>query len=189
MSKCFNFLVIVVDDLGFFDIGVFGGEIVMLNFDVLVIVGLCLIDFYIVLICLLICLMLFIGIDYYIVGIGIMVEVLILELEGKLGYEGYFNECVVVLLELFCEVGYQIFMVGKWYFGLKLEQMFYVCGFECFFLLLLGVVNYYGFELFYDESILCIFKGMLVFYVEDECYFDMLLEGFYFFDVFGDKLL
>ncbi|HBO0684452.1 TPA: sulfatase-like hydrolase/transferase, partial [Pseudomonas aeruginosa] len=40
MSKRPNFLVIVADDLGFSDIGAFGGEIATPNLDALAIAGL-----------------------------------------------------------------------------------------------------------------------------------------------------
>lgn len=76
VKVCLNILVIVVDDFGWFDFGVFGGEIDILNFDKLVLLGVCFIGWYIVLICLLIWLMLMSGVDSYEVGFGMMVEML-----------------------------------------------------------------------------------------------------------------
>lgn len=68
----FNIVLIVVDDLGFIDLGCFGSEICMFNFDKLVFRGLRSIFFYIVVICLLIRGMLLSGVDSYWNGYGIM---------------------------------------------------------------------------------------------------------------------
>lgn len=83
MSKRPNFLVIVADDLGFSDIGAFGGEIATPNLDALAIAGLRLTDFHTASTCSPTRSMLLTGTDHHIAGIGTMAEALTPELEGK----------------------------------------------------------------------------------------------------------
>lgn len=150
MSKRPNFLVIVADDLGFSDIGAFGGEIATPNLDALAIAGLRLTDFHTASTCSPTRSMLLTGTDHHIAGIGTMAEALTPELEGKPGYEGHLNERVVALPELLREAGYQTLMAGKWHLGLKPEQTPHARGFERSFSLLPGAANHYGFEPPYD---------------------------------------
>lgn len=146
MSKRPNFLVIVADDLGFSDIGAFGGEIATPNLDALAIAGLRLTDFHTASTCSPTRSMLLTGTDHHIAGIGTMAEALTPELAGKPGYEGHLNERVVALPELLREAGYQTLMAGKWHLGLKPEQTPHARGFERSFSLLPGAANHYGFE-------------------------------------------
>lgn len=95
--KCLNILYIMVDDFGYFDIYVFGGEINMLNFDVFVVLGCILLNYYMGIVCVIMCVMLVLGIDYYFVGEGMM-GVLIDEWCGLFGYEGYLNDCVLLFV-------------------------------------------------------------------------------------------
>lgn len=176
MSKRPNFLVIVADDLGFSDIGAFGGEIATPNLDALAIAGLRLTDFHTASTCSPTRSMLLTGTDHHIAGIGTMAEALTPELEGKPGYEGHLNERVVALPELLREAGYQTLMAGKWHLGLKPEQTPHARGFERSFSLLPGAANHYGFEPPYDESTPRILKGTPALYVEDERYLDTLPE-------------
>ena len=76
MSKRPNFLVIVADDLGFSDIGAFGGEIATPNLDALAIAGLRLTDFHTASTCSPTRSMLLTGTDHHIAGIGTMAEAL-----------------------------------------------------------------------------------------------------------------
>lgn len=178
MSKRPNFLVIVADDLGFSDIGAFGGEIATPNLDALAIAGLRLTDFHTASTCSPTRSMLLTGTDHHIAGIGTMAEALTPELAGKPGYEGHLNERVVALPELLREAGYQTLMAGKWHLGLKPEQTPHARGFERSFSPPPGAANHYGFEPPYDESTPRILKGTPALYVEDERYLDTLPEGF-----------
>jgi len=189
MSKRPNFLVIVADDLGFSDIGAFGGEIATPNLDALAHAGLRLTDFHTAPTCSPTRSMLLTGTDHHIAGIGTMAEALTPELEGKPGYEGYLNDRVVALPELLREAGYQTLMAGKWHLGLKAEQAPHARGFERSFSLLPGAANHYGYEPPYDESTPRILKGTPALYIEDDQFVEQLPEGFYSSDAFGDKLL
>src|SRR6185437_15353243 len=92
MAKRPNFLVIVADDLGFSDIGSFGGEIHTPNLDKLAYAGLRLTDFHSAPACSPPRAMLMTGTDHHIAGIGTMLEVTIPGFEGAPGYEGYLND-------------------------------------------------------------------------------------------------
>ena len=70
-----NFLVIVADDLGFSDIGAFGGEIDTPNLDRLAHAGIRLTDFHSAPACSPTRSMLLTGTDHHIAGIGTMLEV------------------------------------------------------------------------------------------------------------------
>lgn len=189
MSKRPNFLVIVADDLGFSDLGAFGGEISTPHLDALATDGLRLTDFHTAPTCSPTRSMLLTGTDHHIAGIGTMAEALTPELEGKPGYEGYLNDRVVALPELLREAGYQTLMAGKWHLGLQLEQAPHARGFERSFSLLPGAANHYGFEPPYDETTPGILKSTPALYVEDDRFIDELPADFYSSDAFGDKLI
>ena len=70
-----NFLVIVADDLGFSDIGAFGGEIKTPNLDRLAYAGCRFTDFHSAPACSPTRAMLLTGTDHHIAGIGTMLEV------------------------------------------------------------------------------------------------------------------
>jgi len=95
-----NFLVIVVDDMGFSDLGAFGSEIETPNLDALAYGGVRLTDFHSAPACSPTRAMLMTGTDHHIAGIGTMLEVTIPGFQGAPGYEGYLNDRVVALPEL-----------------------------------------------------------------------------------------
>lgn len=163
-----NFLVILADDLGFSDIGAFGGEIATPNLDALANNGLRLTDFHTAPTCSPTRSMLLTGTDHHIAGIGTMAEALTPELIGKPGYEGHLNDRVVALPELLREAGYQTLMSGKWHLGLTAELAPHARGFERSFSLLPGAANHYGFEPTYDEHTPGLLKSTPALYIEDK---------------------
>jgi arylsulfatase A-like enzyme len=184
-----NFLVIVADDLGFSDLGAFGGEIATPNLDALALDGLRLTDFHVTPTCSPTRSMLLTGTDHHIAGIGSMAEAIAPEQIGQPGYEGYLNERVVALPELLREAGYQTLMAGKWHLGLTPELAPHARGFERSFSLLPGAANHYGFEPPYDESTPGVLKSTPALYIEDDQFVEQLPEGFYSSDAFGDTLI
>src|ERR1700747_1741132 len=100
LTGCFsvkrpNFLVIVADDLGFSDIGAFGGEINTPNLDRLAHAGVRFTDFHSAPACSPTRAMLLTGTDHHTAGNGTMLEVAIPGFQGAPGYEGYLNDRVV----------------------------------------------------------------------------------------------
>jgi arylsulfatase len=144
MAKRPNFLVIVADDLGFSDLGAFGGEIETPHLDALALRGLRFTDFHTAPACSPTRAMLLTGTDHHIAGLGTLDEVASRSQRGQPGYEGYLNERVVTVIELLREAGYRTFMSGKWHLGMTLETSPHTRGFERSFALLPGAANHYA---------------------------------------------
>ena len=139
-----NFLVIVADDLGFSDIGAFGGAIETPNLDRLAHAGIRFTDFHSAPACSPTRSMLLTGTDHHVAGIGTMAEVVPPGFRGAPGYEGYLNDRVVALPELLRDAGYLTLMSGKWHLGTTIETSPWARGFERSFALLPGGASHYG---------------------------------------------
>jgi arylsulfatase A-like enzyme len=139
-----NFLLIVADDLGFSDIGAFGGEINTPNLDRLAYAGIRFTDFHSAPACSPTRSMLLTGTDHHIAGIGTMAEVVPPGLKDAPGYEGYLNDRVVALPELLRDAGYLTLMSGKWHLGDTIDRSPWARGFERSFALLPGGASHYG---------------------------------------------
>lgn len=135
-----NILLIVADDLGYSDLGAFGGEIATPNLDTLASSGLQLTNMYAAPTCSPTRAMLMSGTDNHLAGLGTMAEALPQQpfLQGKPGYEGYLNQQAHSIAELLQGGGYRTSMVGKWHLGLAPEQGPDRRGFEQSFTLLEG---------------------------------------------------
>lgn len=179
-----NFLVIVADDLGFSDIGAFGGEIETPNLDRLALSGLRLTDFHSAPACSPTRAMLMTGTDPHIAGIGTMAELLTPQLADKPGYEGYLNQRVVALPELLGDAGYLTLMAGKWHLGMTLETSPHARGFKRSFALLPGAANHYASSPKAGTG----FPRQDTLYTEDDHFVD-LPEDFYSSDGFTSKLI
>ena len=134
-----NFLVIVSDDLGFSDIGVFGSEISTPNLDKLANEGKILTNYHTMPVCSPARVSLLTGVDNHIGGIGTMYENIAPNQVGKPGYETYINNKVVTISELLKDAGYNTIMSGKWHLsgkGYKNGTTPYDRGFEESFSLL-----------------------------------------------------
>jgi len=178
-----NFLVIVTDDLGFSDLGAFGGEIDTPNLDRLARSGLRLTDFHSAPACSPTRAMLMTGADPHVVGIGTMLEVKLPDFKGAPGYEGYLNSRVVTLTELLRDAGYLTLMSGKWHLGATLETSPWARGFQRSFSLLPAGASHYGL------GEVNRFATVSTIYMEDQQVLDQLPENFYSTDSFTDKLL
>jgi len=139
-----NFLVIVADDLGYSDIGAFGGEIKTPNLDRLAYQGIRFTDFHSAPACSPTRATLLTGTDHHVAGIGTMLEVAVPGFQGAPGYEGYLNDRVVALPELLREAGYLTLMSGKWHLGATIERSPWARGFDRSFALLPAGASHYG---------------------------------------------
>jgi len=139
-----NFLVIVADDLGWSDIGAFGGEIATPNLDALALSGVRFTGFHTAPTCSPTRSMLMSGVDNHQAGLGTMAELLSDATRGRPGYEGYLNDRVASIAELLRAGGYATLMSGKWHLGLTPDREPAARGFEHSFALLQGLSNHFG---------------------------------------------
>jgi arylsulfatase len=133
-----NILLIVADDMGYSDVGSFGGEIATPTLDRLAEEGLRLSNFHVLPSCSPTRSVLLSGTDNHVAGIGTMGEFVTPEMEGHSGYEGYLNFQVAALPEVLRAGGYHTYMAGKWHLGLEEETIPYARGFEETFILAPG---------------------------------------------------
>ncbi|MEL0088228.1 MAG: sulfatase-like hydrolase/transferase, partial [Halieaceae bacterium] len=96
-----NVLLVVVDDVGFSDLGFFGGEIPTPTLDGLAASGITLTNFHVAPTCSPTRSMLLSGVDSHQAGLGNMFEELAPNQKGQKGYEGYLHERVAPLPALF----------------------------------------------------------------------------------------
>ncbi|MFK8018789.1 MAG: arylsulfatase [Pseudomonadales bacterium] len=133
-----NILLIVADDMGYSDMGAFGGEIATPALDGLAQDGLQLTNFHVLPTCSPTRSVLLSGTDNHLAGLGTMGEITTPEMDGIPGYAGHLNFEVVALPELLQSEGYRTYMAGKWHLGLTEETSPYARGFDESFALLIG---------------------------------------------------
>jgi arylsulfatase A-like enzyme len=127
-----NILMILADDLGYSDIGAFGGEIKTPNLDALAAQGLILTNHHAAAACSPTRAALFSGTDPHLAGIGTMAEALPLNpvLAGKPGYEGFLRPDALSIAQLLLDAGYHTYLAGKWHLGGAAAQLPPARGFE-----------------------------------------------------------
>ena len=138
LAKQPNILLIVADDLGFSDIGPYGGEISTPALDQLAREGVQLSNFHVLPTCSPTRSVLLSGMDNHRAGLGTMGEFVTPEMEGSPGYAGYLNFEVAPLPEVLKRAGYHTYMAGKWHLGSTEETSPHARGFEETFVLLQG---------------------------------------------------
>ncbi len=141
-----NILLIVTDDMGYSDIGPFGGEIDTPNLDALAKSGMLFTDFHTSASCSPTRSMMLSGTDNHLAGVGSMGETITAEQRGKLGYEGYLTDRVVSIPTLLRDSGYFTAMAGKWHLGEELEQDPFRRGFEKAYTMLTGGASHFDDE-------------------------------------------
>ncbi|MDB4986706.1 MAG: arylsulfatase [Myxococcaceae bacterium] len=139
-----NILLLVADDLGYSDIGAFGGEINTPNLDTLAAEGRLLTGHHSAATCSPTRSMLISGTDHHLVGLGTMAELLQHEQQGKPGYEGYLNQKSLSIAQLLSDSGYHTYMAGKWHLGLTEDKSPKAWGFESSFVLTSGAAAHFA---------------------------------------------
>lgn len=173
-----NFLVIVADDLGYSDLGAFGGEIRTPNLDRLALAGVRLAGFHTAPTCSPTRSMLLSGTDNHLAGLGTMAEMIRPNQQGKPGYEGYLRRDVATLAERLAAGGYATLFSGKWHLGLTPEQDPHARGFQRSFALLQGGHNHFGTDV-----------GTTATYTEQGKALTRLPADFYSSDYFSTRLI
>jgi len=139
-----NIILLVADDLGFSDIGPFGGDIQTPVLDKLAKESMRFSSFHVLPTCSPTRSVLLTGNDNHVAGLGVMEEMIYPALEGLPGYSGHLNEQVVTLPEILRQNGYHTYMAGKWHLGVEKGQIPSDRGFEESFALLQGGGSHYA---------------------------------------------
>lgn len=125
-----NILLIVADDLGYSDLGSWGGEINTPVLDRLAAEGVRYTNFHVAATCSPTRAMLMTGMDHHRVGLGNMVVWMAPNQRGNPGYEGHLATDVISLPTRLRKIGYHTYMAGKWHLGLSPDQWPASRGFE-----------------------------------------------------------
>jgi arylsulfatase len=177
-----NFIVIVADDLGYSDLGMFGGEIPTPRLDDLATQGVRYTNFYVAPSCSPTRSMLLSGTDHHLAGLGSMIERTAPNQEGQPGYEGVLNERVAPLPALLRDAGYHTYMAGKWHLGKEPDLIPAARGFERDFSMLAAAGSHFTMDgnnwEVPDQQ-----------YTEDGEYITELPKGFYSTKTFTDKII
>jgi arylsulfatase len=134
----------MVDDMGYTDIGSYGGEIDTPNIDALARQGVRFSNFRVSISCSPTRSMLLSGTDNHLAGLGTMAELILPFQEGQPGYEGYLNDRVASLAEVLRDGGYHTYMAGKWHLGHAPGRLPADRGFERDLALLYGGASHYA---------------------------------------------
>lgn len=138
-----NIIVILVDDMGFSDVGCYGSEIETPNIDNLASGGLRFTQFYNCGRCCPTRASLITGLHPHQVGIGHMTAPPEEPLGIEGAYQGYLNENCVTLAEVMKSAGYHTFLSGKWHLGSNRDQSKPMArGFDKFYGAWTGAFNY-----------------------------------------------
>ncbi len=176
-----NIILIVADDMGYSDIGSFGGEISTPNLDELAAGGVRLSNFYAASTCSPTRSMLLSGVSNHKAGMGTMFGDQAPNQLGQKGYEGHMNfKCGFNLL-LLKDAGYHTYMTGKWHLGYEEELSPKARGFEQSFVLLNGGAGHFDdspLENTYDKASF-----------RDNGLYTSLPDDFYSSEFYTDKLI
>jgi len=177
-----NIVIILADDMGFADMGSFGGEIKTPNLDSLANNGVRFTNFYTHASCSPTRSMLLSGVDTHLNGLGNMNEMIAPNQRGVPGYEGNLNNRVVTLPQLLKDAGYHTYMAGKWHMGKAPDQIPRARGFERDFSLLDGGGSYWNMM----NINAAVPKSL---FTEDGRYLTKLPEDYYATKTYTDKMI
>ena len=134
-----NIILIMVDDMGYADLGCYGSEISTPNINQLAADGLRFTQFYNAARCCPTRASLLTGLYPHQAGMGAMVN----SSDGPGPYQGYLNEQCVTIAEALKGAGYTTLMSGKWHVGEDKPNWPTDRGFEHYFGLISGAANYF----------------------------------------------
>ena len=120
-----NIVVILVDDMGFSDLGCYGSEIPTPNLDALAANGVRFTQFYNTARCCPTRAALLTGLYSHQTGVGHMMED-----KGVPGYQGHLNDSCVTIAEVLKPAGYFTAMTGKWHVGQQAGVAPWTRGFD-----------------------------------------------------------
>jgi arylsulfatase A-like enzyme len=166
-----NIILIMADDMGYSDIGCYGGEIATPNLDSLAKSGVRFAQFYNTARCCPTRAALLTGLYNHQAGVGHMIAN-----RGYPSYQGYLNDKCVTIAEVLRQGGYHTAMAGKWHVGEERPHWPTDRGFERYFGLISGASNYFK----VDPG-----RGMAM----NDRHYTPPEKGFYITDAFTDHAL
>ena len=129
-----NIVLIVLDDVGYSDLGAYGGEIRTPHIDRLAQAGTRFSRFYVASSCGPTRAMLMTGVDHHKAGVGSMPELMPLSQRGKPGYLGVLNDRVDTISRRLQDAGYFTAVAGKWHLGVDALNLPSSRGFDYSFI-------------------------------------------------------
>jgi len=142
-----NIILLVADDLGYADIGCYGGDIETPNIDNLAAKGIRFSSYHTAPLCAPTRAMLLTGNDNHIAGMGRQGLV-----TDEFGYEGRLTNRVAAIPQLLKKAGYHTYMAGKWHLGRSAESNPHQKGFEHSFVLIEGAGNHYNDQGLFEDN-------------------------------------
>ena len=141
-----NIVLILVDDMGYTDIGAFGSEVATPNLDALAFAGVRLTNFHSSPQCAPTRSMLLSGSDNHKAGMGSMFgsRMIVGEYGDQQGYEQQLHPRVAALPERLGDAGYHTYMSGKWHLGGTPDKGPAARGFDRSFALMIGSSSHFG---------------------------------------------
>ena len=176
-----NILLIVVDDVGYSDVGVFGSEIATPNIDGLAAEGMMLTQFHVFPNCGPTRGAMMTGVDPHRAGMGGNHGAQAENQVGKPGYEGHLRDDVVSLAQPLRNAGYHTYMTGKWHLGTGTNNPA-SRGFEKSFALMNGAASHWA-----DQG--AIIPGSKTRYTRDGVTVEELPADFYSSDFYTDEII
>ena len=137
-----NILLIVADDLGYADLGVYGSEIRTPNIDALAAEGMLFTQFHTSPVCAPTRAMLLSGNNNHVAGVGRMHAWGPIQAHVP-GYETHLSERIAPFPRLLKDAGYHTYTAGKWHLGIAKEHSPTAAGFERSFNLMHGGANHF----------------------------------------------
>lgn len=131
-----NILLILLDDVGYSDLGAYGSEIRTPHIDRIAQDGITFSDFHVGMTCSPTRAMLLSGVEHHLAGLGNMAGMTSNNQKGKIGYEGYLKDSVETVAIQLARAGYKTYMSGKWHLGYAEKYQPHSRGFDRSFALL-----------------------------------------------------
>ena len=138
-----NVLLIIADDMGYADLGIYGSDIRTPNIDSLADGGILFTQFHASPVCATTRAMLWSGNNNTVAGLARQGSFSGPVIPGLAGYENRLSDRVAVLPRLLRDAGYRTYLAGKWHLGTTLEYSPYATGFERSFALKRGSGNHF----------------------------------------------
>ncbi|WP_298538000.1 arylsulfatase [uncultured Algibacter sp.] len=142
-----NILLLVADDLGYADLGCYGGDIETPNIDNLAALGIRFSRFHTSPLCAPTRAMLLSGNDNHIAGMGIQSNQ-----NNGFGYEGKLTNRIATIPQILRKSGYHTYMTGKWHLGRDSLSIPFSKGFERSFVNIRGAGNHYDDQGLFKED-------------------------------------